>query len=414
MNTTININNSIITTDFETLDFKSLSLGQQIFLLEQKEEYDNEMTIEYSELTTYCLVQKYFDNLYSFDSIKSNFDIYLYDNNRENLELAMETNQDKSRIDYLELNGILIPIVDFDIEDEDYLSTKSKLKTNNSNINEKLITNTLEENTFFLGKKQKINVYDVKYFCNVKLDNITLATQITYTFNPTKYSFNKRIRLCLFDENLNKYLSIQLDKTGIKKLIQALKSKFNIEEIQNYINHLSIFNYTIRQLRYGEDNRNIMFKTFEDVDFGNNTIESIMNRFILPFYEDKELQSYAYIKEFYFYFSHEAQFICPSQLEYSDDKETKQKINNFKVKANAILEYITGDSYVDIYTGEMLHNDAIEKYRDVEILNIKFNNTLIFYKKIDNIYARIYDKNEINEIKKEINDRTKLCNMLSR
>lgn len=355
--------NNKIFTDIYNVDFTKLSIGDQIIILNNNITDNN---IEYNDLTIYFLTEKPFNNMYSFKTVKSEFNIDIYNNKAE-----IENNNSEDVISYLKINNKLVSIINY------YENEMESIKKENNTTKELIQSN----NKF-------------SYNTTLDFDDYSLMIKINYDFNIVKNCFFKNMKLYMFNDKLN--ISLELDRKGVRELIDALTLNFDNDEIKNCINHLLIYNCTINELRNNLKLQDIILKTFKDYE----QIIIIINNFIYPFYEDTELNLKAYIGQFYSHFSHDINFIIPYEISYSNDKSIKQKINDFKCIAQSLLDFITKESYINIYTGDVLNKDAVVLYHDCEILSLQIRYEEFFYKNINNIFVKIYQYDEITQIKK--------------
>lgn len=410
----MNIKNTLITDDLNKIDFAKLNEGQQIFLLTEKINEDT----KYNDLTVYYLKNKRFDMLYSFDIINLNIDISYdgYSSNEMNWDACDDI------ISYLRINKNFIQVDLLDricninetlLYEENIIEQFKELYLRNEIISDKTISQSKKRKYTYTkySNEEEINEYKIKYYATINLNSCILGIYISYNFQPELYNLDKNIKLFLFDNEFKTFGNIEI--SYVQELINALKNNFKCSSINNCINNLSTYTFTINNIKHDTKLKNIVYETFKDINFENHNIDSIMNQFILPIYQDKELTAEAYIQKY------QQHFLSTSALAYNYPQDLcNDKIEKFKKKAIATFYFKSKRSLIDIYTGELLIDYSKTAkvhifYEDAQFLYVLINGNSFIYEKIDGIYTIIENSREKINVIDEIEKRKKLCVILS-
>lgn len=403
----LKIDNIIITEKITNLNFDELKLNQQVIVLEEKETHKN--------ILSYYLFNKPFDNVFCFNETNCNL---LISTDHCINELASDANTDYCCFLQIGNNMVEITFDEYDVEnmydfDEDY--NNYKLIKDRYKLMSQFGLNASDSITYC----KKNNTTNINYTSLIDLKHCYLAIEISNNLNPTRYYWNKDINILILNKELNKYIDISI-VGGIRYLIKALTDIYENQYyfIERCLDFLNVYSYPITTIIPDNKKIDLVNKCFKDIDTLNK--EDIM-KYFKPVLIDEKNNFKAYFGNFY-------TFSSPNPyIQYSIHELDSSELKKFKRKAKAIIESLTQESIIDIYSGECIKNDWTERYKDYKYLlitrknnstNIDFskqiseNETIDYYELVDNVYVSVEYFNQRN-IRNEINDRINICKTLT-
>lgn len=400
----ININKTIVTDNFNNIDFDNLQIGQQILLLQQKTFYnkDNERSI-YNDVTSYFLRRKIVPEIYCFDKILFNLNV---DDSYYNWQMESEKVEEEEY--YISIKNDIFKIENVDTFD--YSSNKpitEKLKELNEQylFNSFVIRDYIEVHDDIDKSKQSVNTI-VEYYATINFEYSTLGIYIKYIICEDRYKFSSQPMFYIFKKDLEEHSKIQIDTKNISQLINIITKNFSSIYYENCINHLKLLNISVKDMREEYDNKLVFINTFKDV-YMNQNIYSLANKLIEPILVDEKNKLKAYFK-----YSH---FDCPVDvdIEYEEYKYNDYQLNTFTNKARTLSMFLTKTSIINVFTGEILNNIYSKSYEDYQYYCIKNKDTgyETIYEKIDDMYV-LLDWITKDKARDNINDRIKICNTL--
>lgn len=405
----LKVNNVIITDNILNINLNELNLEQQIIVLEEKNNYKN--------IQSYFLFSKPFKNIFCFNETNCNLSLETYNDITE-----MESKPEADYYSLLQIENNKIEILideydsdsmyDFDEDCDNYkliIARRDFMSEFNLNFSDSVTYN------------KKNNTIKISYVSLMDLNDCYLSINIDNVLNPKKYYWNKNINISILNKELNKYTNIKIEKS-IKHLIDVLTNvhKNNQYSIQRCLDFLNVYNYSIKEIIDDNEKLYLIKKCFESVYcLEENEIE----KYFKPVLIDEKNKFKAYFNSFYTYHSPEPYII----YKYRSDDYFFDKLTIFKRKAKSIIESLTQESTIDIYSGQCIDNDWIERYKDYEYLIItrknksesnnysniiSRNEILKYYELIDNIYVDVDFVNR-QSVRDTINDRIKLVKTLT-
>lgn len=357
----INFNNVSITDNICELDFKKFDSCKQIIEIQNQRNYN----IDYNNIIIYFLDNKVFDKVYKFKQQSLNVDLTELNEN-----YSLQSWTANKNINYLLIGDSKLEItfnsseLDFDIEDYGQFDGNynfEKLKDNNF----------VDKNVSYKKKNVTINKYDAL----INLDSCILFCSIENRFNVNNYYWNKNIDFYLFDSNLKKYYLVNFK--SINKLINALKENFNNVIINDFINQLLNYSYSIIDIIQDKLKKEFVNKLFYEIDVD-------INKYFEPVMVNSDNTMKAYFSEFY-------SFGCPNVYVISDGNANKTELSLFKSQSQALINHYTKQSKIDIYTGECIDCNYDIKYRDAQYVIIARKKTTIDVNYIHFYTSKVYD-----------------------
>lgn len=403
----LKIDNTIITDKITNLNFDQLKLEQQIIVLEEK--------TDYKDIQSYFLFSKPFENLFCFNKTECNLALETYNDITE-----MESDVKDDYCHLLKIGNNMIEIIfdgydtesmyDFNEECNNYESIKDRYK---------LMTEVGLRSSDSVTYSTRNDVIDIEYISLIDLKHCYLAIEICNTLNPKRYYWNKNINIIILNKELDKYIDITID-SGIGPLIKALTNVYESREysIERCLDFLNIYNYSMKSLISDNKKIDLIKKCFTSVYCLN---EEDITKYFEPVLIDEKNKLKAYFSRFF--------TVCSPDpyVEYDIHNLDLDDLKKFKRKASSVIESLTHEARIDIYSGKCIDKDWRERYKDYEYLLIKrknnfesFNNSepigpnesVEFYELLDDIYVHAEYFNQ-REIKKEINDRINICKTLT-
>lgn len=406
----ININNTLINNDFESIDFKNLSIGQQIFVLKQKKFYDDKNNESiYNDITTYYLRNKPASEIYVFDKIDFNINVY---DSYDNCYMDAKTNNDEKFYIMLNKDKVEIDSI-YEQEDIDLFAEEHVLNKFKTINNREYFANKYTIQDYMESKTESDNYLKniIDYFCTINFDNFILAFNINYEFCEDRYLYNNDVSFYIIDERFEKFSEVHLNNKQINNLICLLQNNFLSSDYERCIDHLKTIQYSITGIRKDITQRNIFAKTFGTIDFNNKTIYTIIDNFTKCLLTEKQYNLKAYFADFNN--GQESSVNIEYDNDYYDTEFTKV-YKLFKRKSKSIAMMLTKKSIINIYSGEVIHDRFHKTYEDYEYLVIENVDTGLktVFEKIDNMFITV-DWIYKTPILDEIYNRIKLANTLS-
>lgn len=340
---------------FKKLDLNNLKDDEYITI------NNNQYTVNIIEPYIYCLNNDKLYESYNFIKIKNQ----LFELDSLDLFITLENPHDNEK-------------------HEQYINEFKIIKDNNEHLSYYVNSDFLNDNPID---------YLVDYHCALKLDDTYyLGIAINYTNSLQTCIFTKRASFYILNKDFTKKYSLQFNSNDIKLLNQL----FN--ETNNFNNHIQLLGLKLIDL-INDSSKIDLFNVFDDTPCKLSIMKNI-NTLINPILQ--EGNTTAYFRNF------------PSIIDRDINIINYDKSNvNFINKAEAIAKYLTGDSCINVFTGEIIESNFKLLYKDLEYLIIHVENTNFryIYEKTDNIYCLIKMTDDLSLEK--INQAMERANMIS-
>ena len=194
---------------------------------------------------------------------------------------------------------------------------------------------------------------------------IVLETEI----NLKNYNIQSQSYTYIYDDN---YVA-RVDGLNIIDILKEMDFVKESDDFYLFLKYLIVYDINIKEYINNDHVKNAMNEIY---DMNNIQIA----KYFKPIYENKDY-------DFKAYFSYTT-FVSELYYKYDDKNIDDEILKNEKRKAEAVFRYITEQSQIDIYTGNLLTDHVKQVYTDYngKVLKDRFNR-LYFYTKIDDIYV---------------------------
>lgn len=243
-----------------------------------------------------------------------------------------------------------------------YINEFKKIKDNNEYLNYYIDSDFLNDNPTDCF---------IDYYCTLKIDDEHyLGVAIKYVNSLQTCIFNKQIFFYILNKDLSKKYSLLLKNNDVKILSQLF------DEPNNFNYHIQLASLDLNDL-INDTSKIDLFNVFDSTPYKSLIMKNI-NTLTNPILQEGDIK--AYFQNFPNIFDKDIYII-------NNDKSN----TNFEKKAEAIAKYLTGDSCINVFTGEIIEQQFTLLYKDLEYIIIYVENTNFryIYEQIDNIYCLI-------------------------
>lgn len=396
------MNNISLIDNILTLDLQKLNIGECLIANTTNVTNANINKLKKTKqfIDIYFLTSK-IDLIYNFSFIRNYIELYYININENDFNSSTE----KRCKSFLNLNDNNIEIhcdnthyalLSKDNDDRQQIFTElfEQLRYNNDVIASQT---TYQENK---------NAHITKLYVLIKVDNNYIGFEMIDNVNDIRKSWFQVYTGFLFDNNVKNYVTFKCtDTTQIEKALKHFKNKGNDKVVNRLINKFKRLNLNIKKIIKNENNTNITYAALEN-DFYD--YKTVVDNILKPILVDDETKYKAYTSSFENY--------CGDVISMYDDESDIDRITNLERKATAMLQYEINyhKRIIDIYNGNVLDDDYIINYNDLECLKLTrksarlYSTNDLYFTNIDGVYveSRQSEKNEIN-------DKIKLLNKLT-
>lgn len=430
-NMELKINNTIITDDLEKLDFSELKRGQQILTFESKSYTDNDCNeIFYNDFKIYLLRSILLNAAYVFDKIETNVSI---DEDSYTDSLEMESSADEKIVTYLKIKDSFLNVGGIDcLEDIEEFKESNELDYENFyNLNQcltaygsetgrysrildssKVLQEMLPPDSNIMEEYHEDRPqYKIDKYFIIDLETSRLGIKIQNKICPSIYKWSTDIDFFLFDNEFKTFSVVEIEKKDIPKLISIIEKEYWDFYSKDCLEHLNIYISKLSDIRRDNKLKQLIHKHYNIFHMPSFDVFGTIDKLINPIYVDEENQYKAYLREPYAYYSVRLDL----DYKYSSDEEERKKINRFSIKSEAIINHLTkSNPIIDIYTGEVVNKRCKIQYSDYEyIVVIKEGNYKLVYTRMDEIFVPVTSYKEKENILQEVEERSKMCNLLT-
>lgn len=407
--------NTIITNDIKQMDLSKINIYQSILEIKESENDD----IIFDNYIKYFLYDKqYNSSIIRFYRTDDKINVCKYDDN--STEIYSDPKEEE--YDFLSINGKYIPInyeccgYEFDEDFVDFVQIKNMyIELNKNNL----------KNIDIIVNNKRDQLTEINHYSLIKLNDNYILIHVKNDIDTSRYFWNKKYYTYIIDSNFETYNAFSVsDNMGlfIRTLENINDESYNLDQC---IDALKLFKSSFIQIR---NNPELAISYITNISLIEK--EEII-KYFKPVLIDRENDFEAYFNGFYSF-----SLIVPNtyvNYKFKTDNEYQKKLQTFKEKSNEIIKFLTGNSLINIYTGEIINNSYFSVYRDTEYIVISksklYNNLGNIYNTLDSnkFYFTIYkltdevyvEVNTNNRTEKQrhidiINERIRICNVLSK
>ena len=376
----VKIKNTIITENLESIDFSNISIGDQIIVVNDNDDYNLNYLLE-KNINDY--------NVFVVDRIASNL-INLF---KSDVNFHCEMSNNYQDIDSTYYNSyynlLLINNKPLNVRINDYKKIpefeKTKIFFNIKNNEKSYYENIIQPD---------LNMFTFHFHCKIS-DNTYLYINCKNIIKNYHWGFNKNVYVCdLKSEDICEICNF--DRNQLINLLGQLDCNKNSSDFNKLKKMVKIINYDIKD--YLNDNSILKEITdfYSDINFlSKHDIE----KFFLPIYQNEDFKGYLNSRYTCFHSLDKILYTCSNDNDIETYKKITLEIRDF------LLHHI--DVRINPYTGEILDKDYKKVYEDAEhlmIQSIELSFAKYYFHKHDNIFisANQEEINEILELKKTI------------